>query len=62
MSDSEESAAVLLERRRSYIISNRIVVNSQRVAFGQPKTSKVGGQRSCLIPRFIKSHLRLYEH
>jgi len=43
MSDSEESAAVLLERRRSYIISNRIVVNSQRVAFGQPKTSKVGG-------------------
>lgn len=40
MADAGEISA-MLERRRSYIVSNRIVLNPHRVTFGQPRNTKV---------------------
>ncbi|WAR03851.1 hypothetical protein MAR_010409 [Mya arenaria] len=40
MCEVGESVSALLERRKSYIVSNRIVINTQRAQFGQQKHTK----------------------
>jgi hypothetical protein len=36
-----ENVADMLERRKSYLLNNRIVMNTQRVSCGQPRKVKV---------------------
>ncbi|XP_052800743.1 leucine-rich repeat-containing protein 74B-like isoform X7 [Mya arenaria] len=46
MCEVGESVSALLERRKSYIVSNRIVINTQRAQFGQQKHTKTISRQS----------------
>ena len=56
--DASEISA-MFERRRSYILSNRIIVNPHRVTFGQPRNVKVLFSLSSYSSFWVPLHFTL---